>query len=85
MEPRDVIDPDTVKHFPVKSCLQPVQGGFALWLIALSAGILLQLLLAPAAGVAVGGAASETLSTVGVAQGRCVSIWYSTHLGKSLR
>lgn len=54
LEPKDVIDPDTVKHFPVKSCLQPGQGGFAPWLIALSAGILLQLLLAPAAGVAEG-------------------------------
>lgn len=50
------MDPDTVKHFPAKSCLQPVQGGFAPWLIALSAGILLQLLLAPAAVVATGGA-----------------------------
>lgn len=48
LEPKDVIYPDTVKQFPVKSCLQPVQGGFAPWLTALSAGILLQLLLAPA-------------------------------------
>lgn len=56
LELRDAMDPDTVKHFPAKSCLQPVQGGFAPWLIALSAGILLQLLLAPAAVVATGGA-----------------------------
>lgn len=63
LEPKDVIDPDTVKHFPVKSCLQPVQGGFAPWLIALSAGVLLQLLPAPAAVVALGGAASGTHST----------------------
>ena len=48
------MDPDTIKCFPAKSCLQPVQGGFALWVIALSAGILLQLLLAPAAAVATG-------------------------------
>lgn len=73
LEPKDVIDPDTVKHFPVKSCLQPVQGGFAPWLIALSAGILLQLLFAPAAVGAVGGAASEAHSTSEVALGRCVS------------
>lgn len=66
LEPKDVIDPDTVKHFPVKSCLQSVQGGFAPCLIALSAGILLQLLLAPAAVVAEGGAAGETRSTGGV-------------------
>lgn len=56
LEPRDAMDPDTLKHFPAKSCPQPVQGGFALWLIALSSGILLQLLLAPAAVVATGGA-----------------------------
>lgn len=73
LEPKDVMDPDTVKHFPVKSCLQPVQGGFALWLIALSAGILLQLPPAPAAVVAVGGAASGA-RWGGVAQGRCVSV-----------
>lgn len=50
------MDPDAVKHFPAKSCLEPVRGGFAPWLIALSAGLLLQLLLTPAAVVATGGA-----------------------------
>lgn len=79
MEPKDVIDPDTVKRFPVKSCLQPVQGGFAPWLIALSAGILLQLLLAPAAVVAVGGGGSETQSTGGVAQGEMCFTPCTTH------
>jgi len=56
LEPRDAMDPDTVKHFPTKTCLQPLQGGFAPWLIALSAGVVLQLLLAPAVVVATGGA-----------------------------
>lgn len=51
------MDPDTVKHFPAQSCLRPVQGGFASRLIACSVGILLHLLLSPAAAVATEGAA----------------------------
>lgn len=61
LELRDAMEPDTVKHFPAKTCLQPLQGGFAPWLIALSAGILLQLLLAPAVMVATGGATMSNL------------------------